>query len=460
MHFDFVIPVMDPESEMPFLGGVTRALERDGASVALISMTRTPHEACLAVTPNVFSAYADFDPSRSVDAAEMSGLERRYRLGSIDDHVAPERYYDWGSRDYTRLYQATAHAFHFIESFLSRHTASAFMNCIGGEIMRRSMARVADVGGPANLILDWTPLPGRIVVTTKETGWDELHAPPPPCTANEAQIAEDFVRQLTTKRTMYAAPSTLGLEWKHIRRAGKRIFEERKVGVSLTRLSIERAQRAARRLTSSHLYRAPDWTDRFFFFPLHQPNDSALTLRAPQFMEQEALIAFIAERLLPFGTKLYVKPHVGARDAYATSTLTRIARTRGVRLIEPTVNSHELIQRADAILVINSTVGFESICHGRPTVVFGRPFYRGFGITADVDRLDDALDAIDAARSSPPNRDLLIRFIASCYRASAPGLFSETSDENVQHVARAIAEKYARLEHRERPVSATPHANA
>jgi Capsule polysaccharide biosynthesis protein len=445
MHFDFIIPVMDPATEMSYLGGIARRLQARGCSVGLLPMTRTVHPACLHHTPHVFPAYADFDAQRPVRPEALRRIESKYRLGSVNDHVAPERYYDWGERSYEALYRRTVQGFEFLESLLAQHTVSVFLNCIGGEIIRRCIARMADCGGPTNLIIDWTPFPGRIVITTIETGWDELAGAHPTPTPAERKTAEEFVAKIVGARRMFAAPSTLGLGWHHLRRAGERMFEERTVGVSLARLCLERAQRAVRRVGGSALYQQPKDGEHFFFFPLHQPNDSALTLRAPQFMQQEVLIAFIAERLLPHGTVLYVKPHVGARDAYPLPMLAKIGRLDRVRLVDPTLNSHDLIERADAVLVINSTVGFESLCHGRPTVVFGRPFYSGFGATRDVGNLIEANSAVREAIASPPDREAVIRFLVACFRSSAPGVCGNASPENVERIALAILEKTARL---------------
>lgn len=453
MHFDFLIPVMDPEGETPYLGGIARRLQARGCSVGMISMTHRPHPACLAVTPHVFAAYANLDPRAPVHAEDVAYYERKYQLGSIDDHVGVERVYDWSDRDWTSLYRRTVLGFRFLEGLLTKHTVSFFVNAIGGEVMRRCMARLADCGGPTNLIIDWTPLPGRIVVTTLETGWDELRRPPPSPSDADRTMAADFVERFTRARKPFAGPSTLGLGWQHVRRAGARAFGERLVGVSFARLGYERAQRVVRRTFNRSLYEPVREGEQFFFFPLHQPNDAALTLRAPQFLQQEVLIEFIADRLLPHGTKLYVKPHVGARDSFSIPSLLRIARTRNVRLVDPTLNAHDLATQADAVLVINSTVGFESLCHGRPTVVFGRPFYRGFGLTQDVDNLLDAPAAVRRAMERPPDRDALLRFLAEAFRVTAPGVCGEPTDENVERTARAILEKAARMG---RAVGTTP----
>ena len=459
MKFDFVAPVLYTEHDIRFYDRLAAELERLGCRVALIACTRQGHAALSANHPHVFYLYEGFDRRRQADPAEMRDIERRLGLVSITDLVYAESCYPWGCPIET-MYGRAVHDVRFLEGFLERHEVALFLNNIGGEVIRRTMARLADAGGPRNLIVDFAPIRGRLALTTSETSWDDLPARPPALSPSERKLAEDLVAHATGERKMFYGPSTLGLQPRNFlnffRDAAKSLLDGEGSDVSIPALARERAQRVVRRAFNTPLYQQPIPGDEYVFFPLHLGSDSAITIRAPHYEDQEALVEYLARRTLPTGTTLYVKPHVGARDAYAVPMMVRLRRMPGVRLIDPRVNSHDLIAGARAMVVINSTVGFESLFHLKPVVVLGRVFYRGFGVTTDVDNPGDVGRLLRRAMEQPPDREAVLRFLHACHRATSPGRFGDPSSENIERVAGAILAKAARLREAQAATSLGP----
>jgi capsule polysaccharide export protein KpsC/LpsZ len=183
------------------------------------------------------------------------------------------------------------------------------------------------------------------------------------------------------------------------------------------------------------------------FFPLHVPGDSALTVMAPHCEHQEDVIEYIANRALPAGLMLYVKPHPAGRDTYPLPMLQRIKRLKNVRLIEPTVNSHHLIQGSRGLVVINSTAGFEGLLYQKPVVALGRGWYLGHGVTRDVPNLVELRHALAEALAHPPDRELVLRFVAAAWNASIPAKYLDPSPESVASLAGHFLAKTERLNH-------------
>jgi capsule polysaccharide export protein KpsC/LpsZ len=175
------------------------------------------------------------------------------------------------------------------------------------------------------------------------------------------------------------------------------------------------------------------------------PSDSAITIKAPQFERQEALVEYLARRSLPTGLKLYVKPHPYAIDWYSLPMLNHLRSLPNVRLIAPTINVHEMISNCEGVVVITSTAGFESLFHLKPVVVLGRVFYRGYGVTRDVDNLLALPAAISEALRAPPDREAVLRLVHACYAASLPGELTNPHPENLALIARSLLEKAKRL---------------
>jgi capsule polysaccharide export protein KpsC/LpsZ len=82
------------------------------------------------------------------------------------------------------------------------------------------------------------------------------------------------------------------------------------------------------------------------------------------------------------------------------SALRAMSKHRNVTIIDPETNPHSIIQSARAVVVINSTVGFEALAYEKPVVVLGDWTMRGLGVTFDVENLAELArtlrNAIDA----------------------------------------------------------------
>lgn len=189
--------------------------------------------------------------------------------------------------------------------------------------------------------------------------------------------------------------------------------------------------RLVRRRRLAGMYEYPVIGERFVYFPFHVPLDVQLTLRSPEHLDQEALAQRLAESL-PAGIRLYVKEHPAAVGSHRLAALRRLRVTGRVRLIHPAVNSFELIRDAVVVVTINSKVGAEALMQGRPLVVTGRAFYRGHGVTVDVDRVEDLPEAVAAAGSRLPERQAVEHFLGKVWAWTRPGELFDADPVNVE----------------------------
>ena len=56
--------------------------------------------------------------------------------------------------------------------------------------------------------------------------------------------------------------------------------------------------------------------EKYIYFPLHVPNDIALTLRSPEFVDQLSLVDYLC-RITPLGYKLAIKEHPTTIGAFS-----------------------------------------------------------------------------------------------------------------------------------------------
>jgi hypothetical protein len=118
----------------------------------------------------------------------------------------------------------------------------------------------------------------------------------------------------------------------------------------------------------------------------------------------------------------------------------RLTRRPNIRLVAPRTSSHELIQRARAIVVISSTVGLEALLYGRPVLTLGQPFYSGYGVTLDVDSFRELRAKVTGVLDFQPDRERILQFLHAAMRSCFPGapVAVDASERNARRLAASL----------------------
>ena len=113
--------------------------------------------------------------------------------------------------------------------------------------------------------------------------------------------------------------------------------------------------------------------DKYVFFPMQVSTDAQIILNYDGNSIQGALDIMVA-RSRERGIPLVVKPHPAEIDADVMHYLNEVAGQGNIVLRND--NTFELIQGADEVWTINSTVGLESKIVGTPVTFEGNSIYR------------------------------------------------------------------------------------
>lgn len=376
--------------------------------------------------------------------------QQKYNI-SLRDFVFVERAY-YGERTDKLLLKALRY-FIAIEEFIHDNNVKCFIQQQGGEIIRRVIYSVATKNGIPCIYFGVSPFPGRMLLHSNEMNqledlkiltWDNA-------LDSEKRFIEDFLENVKKEKPVIKYTKRRNLAGEFIsKRILKRVITSIKDGdyETLTRgLKYKiyfRCIAPFRRILSLLLYnRELNTNIPYLYFPLHVHNDTQITIRNPQYYKQEWLIEYIA-RVLPVGYKLFVKPHPGLEGQIPVSLCFKLNKLDNVVLLHPDINSHDIIKYAKAIIIINSTVGYEALLYRKPVIVLGSNWtFKSLGVTIEVNDLcqlsNIVIQAINYNITEKELKDFLLTIYRCCYLGQVFG------NCNYNDIADSVIAKYKRL---------------
>jgi len=441
MHIDFLFVIMTPGVEVERYSKVGLHIQEKGYRVAFLCDTAFIKRRLLSKGTEHAFAKGEFCPS-SVDQSEIGHLEKQYALSSLRALYQPELKYLGIKDDQRRMVRIAAAHLKAAEGFLDKHSVGCIVAHQGANLLIRSFYYVSKKRGLPFIFVGFSPIKGKTALYFNEYAhWESLdRVIKEKFSQEELKETERYIEDVKRKRETHIASSKnmiRGLQekawtWKL---SFRQTFSRQSNGLSLPNSFTlgPRLRSYGSKLVRQNIERLCKWyfydkanlsRDHYLFFPLHFPAESQLTVRAQPYANQEFLIEYIA-RSLPQGYKLYVKEHPNVLGSFSLSKLRRIRKIGNVVLVNPAINPHDLIAHSKAVVTINSTAGFEALMYFKPVIVFGQVFYRGYGLTFDVDSPYNLDRVIKEALESKMSRDRIVKFITAIRKASYVGNLEE-----------------------------------
>jgi hypothetical protein len=170
----------------------------------------------------------------------------------------------------------------------------------------------------------------------------------------------------------------------------------------------------------------------FIYYPLHVPGDMALTIRSPEYLDQLALIDYLA-RVIPHNSKIAIKEHPAMIGAINSSGLRKLLRRHdNVVLIEPAENNFKIMQRCKGVISVNSKSGAEAVLLGKPVLVLGDAFYRNAPLVTPIDSLSEAGRGMHIfSDSCEIDKTAIEEYFQSVWDVTFPGELYVSDQKNV-----------------------------
>jgi hypothetical protein len=121
------------------------------------------------------------------------------------------------------------------------------------------------------------------------------------------------------------------------------------------------------------------------FFPLHLVPEAALSYCGYEYESQQEAVRMIAASL-PTGARLWVKEHPQQAGALLSSEWASARQdNKKLRILPGWLSIRPYFSKFTCTVTVASTAGIDSLVHGTPTVVLGRPYFRDFHSVVAVD---------------------------------------------------------------------------
>lgn len=252
--------------------------------------------------------------------------------------------------------------------------------------------------------------------------------------SDEVSAAEIFVQSVRARKTkapflQWAQQSPLMPEFTRLARRVRRIPFRIRTYVADGRFEVgsyhgaapwrpiwEDFTRIIRHATSEAAILARDFDERrpSVYFPLHVQPEFTTDVRAPFFSNQVALVENVSKSV-PVGYQVLVKEHPGMKGERGLAYYRELKKCHNVRLLSPSVDSHDLIQSSHVVVTITGSSAWEAILYEKPVVAFG-PLCYGFydDLVYRCENAADLPDILsDAIQRFTPNHGLLLKLVSS-----------------------------------------------
>jgi hypothetical protein len=431
--------------ESEFYGRVGAGLEGRGHEVAHVAFSRRSADV---LRERGFRTYclpelmAEIGPPADVER-QAERIEREYETPTLRDVYRTDVACDGRSEDW--CVARTVRHFLAMERVFDEVTPEVVVPEVGSETMRTAAHLIGLERGATVLFLFYTifPRPLRLYANT-------MHSPIVPAdevrelTPEERDEVEEFIAEFTARATPIrphrdpkVTPGTLRDFGRHV--AVRLLRDQDNEYLRPSRFVANYAKEKARALAAGRLYSELEAGRPFVYFPLHVTDDYKIKRVIPHCVDQASLIEQVAAAL-PHGYDLVLKEHPMSVGRNSLGMLRRLTRLENVRLLDPYASSHELVQRAEGIVVISSTVGLEALMYAKPVLTLGQPFYSGYGVTLDVDSFREIREGVPALLGFHPDRERILRFLHASMRRCYPGapVLVDSSDANAAALASSL----------------------
>lgn len=443
MKYDFCLVASWSEQSQKQLVLWGRELENRGYTVAIVS----PSPSKLLFKSELHT-FVLSDLGNSNELSSVEAVESRYGIPSVDHLIFTERQFYQLSR--SEALSRTVNIANSYHDLFAEHSFKYTFQGRGPEIHKLLAHYITEHENGVSIWAEFSPFDDTYALTTSLDGrWDNYQTIPyEDIPGAEREATHQHIKQFREERRFYAKNDDgdgSGAMESVISKAiesAKNIIGRTRPGQLRDQIRQEAHLELNRRVTDYLLPTVEESRQlcrdtKYVFFPLQYPIESRLTVFSPQFYNQLYLVEYLG-RILPSSTQLFVKGHPHHPGHPAPERMRRVAKNDQITFLHYDMHAHETIEHAEAIVVVNNTIGYESIYYQKPLLALGTPTYADTPAVTQVPSLADLPEILSEKISTTVQEETTVESIYSLQETSWDGNTADYSAENVQTVVDSI----------------------
>ncbi len=172
-----------------------------------------------------------------------------------------------------------------------------------------------------------------------------------------------------------------------------------------TKLQVRKPVRSRRTLAQNAL------PQRYIFVPFQVSYDTQIIHHSPWIPDMYALFDLVMRVAKETGRHFVLKEHPSDR----VSDYRTLHERTNDKVVFSDENTQKLIENAEAVMTINSTVGIEGLLLGKPVIVLGEAFFAIDGIAHIISDADALLKLLASAKLPENDLQLVEKFLKYLY---------------------------------------------
>jgi len=462
----FLIPVMS-QRDVKFVRGLGSELEQRGHEVTYI-----PQNERLTLRDSkkhIDDSSLFFDHISSPPEKSLSELLETYEIEAPQSLVFPQMVYDYqytnvnhrpfllgaDSVDYGPYFDILHRTLDALDGLYEDGCGPVPIQHQGGEVLRRSLQRVAETHGVQSVWVGNSPVDGYSGLYDDEhVNWRIFDGEgSAEMTNDDRERAHEYVNHVREQKPFTGKragkdglPPQFETEQTSTIDRIRRLFSPEHDSAAMIGDWLRgKARRTGRRMKgrlAGKIYLSQSQSERaiqekqFVFLPLQLIRESRVTVRSPPYYDIVWLVEYLS-RSLPHGYHLVVKDHPDFVGALPLKTMRKI--TQFADVLHPDVNSHRVIEASDLVVTLNNTVGYEAILYGEPVVALGSAYYDQAGSVRKVENINDLPAIVNQAIDSGGLSDEeILQFAHQIFEGSYPGEWFNASEANFEQLVASI----------------------
>ena len=178
------------------------------------------------------------------------------------------------------------------------------------------------------------------------------------------------------------------------------------------------------------------YEDNFIYFPLHVPNDYALTIRSSNYQNQLDFIDKISKYFYP--EKVFVKEHPARIGSISYKNIKKLlTNNNNLRILNPQINNYEVIKKCKFLITINSKAGYEGILLKKRIFSFGDSYYKKSKLVKYCKKIEDIHRSKEYLNGKIHDREI-INFFNNIKIKSFKGSLYDLNFDNINHFKQSI----------------------